>query len=51
MKRFAVFGYGYNPSIPTCFVFATALAEAWEKARAALHRKALVSNVIESDDF
>lgn len=33
MDRFAVFGYGYNPRLPTCFVFAATLEEAWEIAK------------------
>lgn len=49
MKRFAVFGYGYNPNIPVCYVFAAALEEAWEQAKASLDGLVLVSNVVESE--
>ncbi len=49
MKRFAVFGRGYNPNIPVCYVFAYELAEAWEQAKATLEGRVFVSNVIETD--
>lgn len=48
MKRYAVYGHGYNPLIPACFVFAISLAEAWEQARIALEGRAFVSGVVES---
>lgn len=49
MKRFAVFGRGYNPSIPVCYVLARELEEAWEQAKASLEGQVFVSNVIEAD--
>jgi len=50
-KRFAVFGYGYNPRIPTCFVFAMGIVDAWEKAKSALDGRTFVLNVVESPLF
>ena len=45
MDRFAVFGYGYNPRLPTCFVFAATLEEAWEIAKMKLQGITIVSKV------
>jgi len=47
MRRFAVFGSGYNPNIPTCFVSAYTLEEAWETARKVLAPKCFVEAVVE----
>jgi len=46
MVRFAVYGYGYNPRIPTCFVFAATLEEAWEVAKCKLHGITTVTVVL-----
>lgn len=46
-KRFAVFGSGYNPAIPTCFVFADALDNALELARRLLDGRSFVERVEE----
>lgn len=51
MKRYAVFGYGYNPKLPTCFVEAFSIDEAWALARKVLEGRTVVTNVIESQGF
>lgn len=48
MVRFAVYGYGYNPRIPTCFVFAASLEEAWEEAKCRLHGITTVTKVTQA---
>ena len=48
MRRYVVFGYGYNPNLPTCFVNASGIDEAWVLAREALSGRTVVTNVIES---
>lgn len=45
MKRFAVYGYGYNQNLPTCFVFAANLADAWEAAKIKLQGITIVTKV------
>lgn len=47
MKRFAVYGYGYNPNIPTCFVTAVEINEAIMIARDVLSGKTIVTRVVE----
>lgn len=46
-RRFAVFGSGYNPNIPTCFVFAEAIDIALDLARSLLDGRAFVERVEE----
>ncbi len=45
MKRFAVYGYGYNQKLPTCFVFAANLTDAWEAAKIRLQGITTVTKV------
>lgn len=47
MKRFAVFGVGYNPRIPTCYVYATGKEEALELAREKLDGRTFVEHIEE----
>lgn len=47
MKRFAVYGYGYNPNIPVCYVTAVEINEAVMVARDVLSGKTIVTRVIE----
>lgn len=51
MKRYAVFGYGFNPNLPTCFVSATGIEEAWVLAREALNGRTIVTSVVEAMSF
>jgi len=46
MQRFAVFGYGYNQKLPTCFVMAVSLADAWEAAKIRLQGITTVTKVV-----
>lgn len=45
MARFAVYAYGYSTKIPTCFVLAASLEEAWDKAKQRLEGIAPVVRV------
>lgn len=47
MKRFAVFGCGYNQNVPLCYVFADCLEQAWALARSVLEGRVSVSNIAE----
>ena len=47
MKRFAVFGYGYNPNIPVCYAFALKIEEAWEQAKELVGGRVFISDVVE----
>jgi len=40
-----VFGYGYNQKLPTCFVFAANLADAWVAAKLRLQGITIVTKV------